>query len=188
MLHQNTLSISLQIGWHSGILPLKNIKEWVFFLKSPLQFKLCSCSLFGEHWMFLKLGLLTKETLSSCQGEQSKQSGTGDNFYFWFELHSFLYKDSMNRWSLFTPWKTFLGLPTCSNTIRANTSVQQHKCSGQKCLWKEKAQKNVNENYCRRLKGFAFILKVVYDTKWSPSSQLAMKLFYLLLGCLLEIL
>ena len=30
---------------------------------------------------------------------------------------------------------------------------------------KEVAHKNVDQNYCRRSKGFAFILKVVYDVK-----------------------
>lgn len=34
---------------------------------------------------------------------------------------------------------------------------------------KEEAQNNVNQNYCRRSKGFAFILKVVYEAKLNPS-------------------
>lgn len=30
---------------------------------------------------------------------------------------------------------------------------------------KEEALRNANQNYCRRPKGFAFILKMVYDAK-----------------------
>lgn len=69
------------------------------------------------------------------------------------------------------PEKCFC-LPTCLDSIRADTSKQTNVCIVQqlKMQWpevslKEGAQKNVNQNYCRRSKGFAFILKVVHEAK-----------------------